>query len=220
MAVREFPEDHMRSTRAPLAMTVLAGLMFATAPALASTWTEQGDAGELPASAQITAGLGALTQVAGWLPTDSDIDMYCIRIADRNAFFAFRTCAAISEPDLWLFDQNGVGVELNDGCMFGQTNLSSPFVPVNGLYYLAISLSDRDARTNANLNIWNPPFVSAPRAPDGPGAPGAVLAWGGSPFPLGPVNYTIQLGGATFCDIPVPAAPATWGHVKTRFVEP
>lgn len=209
----------MRSIRAPLATLLLAGWLLAPA-AFAAPWTEQGDAGDLPNTAQITAGTGVLTQLNGWLTTDSDIDMYCFRITDRTAFFAFRTCSAISEPDLWLFDQNGVGTQLNDGCMFGQTNLASGLVPANGLYYLAVSLSDRDARAAANLNIWNPPVVSAPRAPDGPGAPGAIQGWGGSPFPLGPVNYSIQIGGATFCDIPVPNDPATWGHVKSRFVDP
>jgi len=210
----------MRSTRLTPAFVLLAGWIFAPALAPAASWNEQGDAGDLPGTCQITAGTGALTQLTGSLPTDADVDMYCFRITDRGSFFAFRVCSGISEPDLWLFDQNGVGIELNDGCMFSQTNLSWSFVPANGLYYLAVSLSDRDARNPGGQAIWNPPSVGAPRAPDGPGAPGPLQSWGGAAFPLGPVTYSIQINGATFCDIPVPNDPATWGTVKSRFVDP
>ncbi|HEX7879858.1 MAG TPA: hypothetical protein VF720_10635, partial [Candidatus Eisenbacteria bacterium] len=208
------------STRATPAILLLAGWILTPALATAASWSEQGDAGDLPATAQITAGAGGLTQITGSLPSDADIDMYCFRVTDRASFFAFRICAGIAEPDLWLFDQNGAGIELNDGCMFSQTNLSAGFVPTNGLYYLAVSLSDRDARNAGGQIIWNSPSQSAPRAPDGPGAPGPLVSWGGSAFPLGPVTYSIQLNGATFCDIPVPAEPASWGTVKSRFVDP
>ncbi|MDZ4806608.1 MAG: hypothetical protein SGI90_17280 [Candidatus Eisenbacteria bacterium] len=187
----------------------------------AATWTEQsGDAGPLPINAQPTVGNGALTQIQGAFLSDFDIDMYCIRIDNRAAFFANLACLSFSNPDLWLFDASGNGIQLNDACQFGQTNLTAALTPSNGLYYLAVSTSDQDAVNNLNQPIWNSPSVSGARAPDGPGAPGPISSWAGVPFHQGSNSYTINLGGTTFCEIALPVAPATWGAVKARFVEP
>jgi hypothetical protein len=190
-------------------------------PTIAATWTEQfGDAGPMPVNSQTTVGSGPLTQIDGAFLSEFDIDMYCIRIVDRAAFFAYRQCATISEPDLWLFDASGHGIQLNDACSGAQTNLNAALVPSNGLYYLAISASDQDALNNLNQPIWNSPFVTGPRAPDGPGAPGPIASWGGLPASPSPGSYTIFLGGSTFCESPLPVTTATWGAVKSRYVEP
>ena len=193
----------------------------AAGPTAAATWTEQfGDAGPMPINSQTTVGNGPLTEIQGAFLREYDIDMYCILIDDRAAFFAYRLCAGISEPDLWLFDASGIGIQLNDACSLGQTNLNAALVPSNGLYYLAISASNQDALDNLNQPIWNSPSVTGPRAPDGPGAPGPIASWGGVPFSPSPGSYTILLGGSTFCESPVPAATTTWGAVKSRHVEP
>ncbi len=197
-----------------LPLLLLLAVSLPVRPADAATWTEFGDAGPSLVTSNTTVGNGFLTEIQGTFLSTFDIDMYCFRIVDRASFSASRLCASISEPDLYLFDSNGNGVSLWDGCSAGIVQVSGLFVPTNGIYYLAIAASDQDARNAVNQLIWNSPSVSAERAPDGPGAPGPLNNWAGSnPGPV-PANYTINLTGAAFCDSPVPVEKRTWSGVK------
>src|SRR5438477_4354543 len=113
-------------------------LLTATA-ARAATWTEIGDAGNLPASAQVTSGSGTLTSIQGTFLGNTDEDVYCIHVTDTNNFRAWLNCAAFADDDIWLFDVNGVGVSMDDGCQGGQTEVGLPLpIPV-GTYFLAVS---------------------------------------------------------------------------------
>lgn len=191
-------------------------LLLASSSAEAATWTEIGDAGNLPSGAQSTAGTGALTSIQGHLDNNLDQDMYCIRVTDPVNFRAFLNCVAISDNDLWLFDAAGLGVAHNDACSGGQTNVGAPLVTTAGLYYLAVSPSGDDALNGASP-IWNPPFVSGQRSPDGPGAPGPISGWSNAGVVSNFNNYTIQLTGAAFCDPATPAMPFSWGRVKSHY---
>jgi len=198
-----------------LAMLALA--MLAAAPAAAQTWNESGDAGSLVPAAQATYGHGALTTINGTLATDADVDLYCIRITDPAVFYARRLCAVNADPDLWLFDVAGNGVTQYDLCQGGYVKITGFFVPSPGIYYLAISGEGADAQNPVAANLWlstNP--GSSERPPDGPGAPGPLAGWGGTPV-VYTIPYSIQLNGAAFCDAPVPSAPGTWGTVKAFY---
>jgi hypothetical protein len=191
-------------------------LLIASSPAAAATWTEVGDAGNLPSSAQSTAGTGALTQIQGHLDNNLDQDVYCIRIPDAQNFSAQIICTSFADNDVWLFNAAANGVALNDACAFSQTIVGTPLVPSAGLYYLAVSPSGDDAM-NGTLPIWNPPSASGQRAPDGPGAPGPISGWSNAGTVSNNNNYTILINGGEFCDPATAVFPLSWGRVKTFY---
>ena len=196
---------------APVFACVLAAL-----PAAANTWSEMGDAGELPGSAQMTFGSGPLMTITGRLFIDSDVDMYCISITDEPGFTArYNPCSSHADPDMWLFSANGNGVTHADFCQGGSVTLTSQFVTTPGYYYLAVSGTNADA-LRTSLPIWQSTnAILAERSPDGTGAPGPITAWGGARV-VSTASYTILLTGAEFCDLPVPNDATTWGGVKAR----
>ena len=110
-------------------------LMCFVGPASAYIWTEAGDAGELPGTAQGTFGTGPLTEITGDLEFDIvtgiyGVDLYRIRITDASLFVALTSdgAANVSDPVLWLFDDGGHGVYMNDDT--APANLQSTLPPV------------------------------------------------------------------------------------------
>jgi len=198
-------------------LIVAAALALVPSFAAAAAWTEIGDAGDSIAGAQTTAGNGPLTSIQGQLLTDTDQDVYCIRVTDPAQFNASLSCVTFSNNDLWLFDASGLGVSHHDGCQGGQTNVGTPLVTTAGVYYLAISPSGADALNPSSSPIWAPAAQGTQRAPDGPGAPGPLAGWGGAGVVSNFNNYTVQISGAAFCDPATPVARSTWGRTKTLY---
>jgi len=197
--------------RVPAISIGLIALITAHTTALAATWNETGDAGDTLFTAQTTVGVGPLTQINGTLPTDSDLDVYLIRITNEANFLAYRNGALTqADPDLWLFDLSGNGVTFNNTTAFGQTGLTSANVTANGLYYLGISNGGAVA-ASAGGAIWNTgaggPFVGE-RAPDGPGAASPFTGWSSTGVNNSTFNYTITLQGADFATVPEPSSLA------------
>ena len=208
--------DSLRSIRA----AVLCGLCLAlSAPTSvdAQIWTETGDAGDLVGTAQATGGVGALQQIFGSFAGPDDADMYCVRIDDPLAFQAGIQCLAMVDPDIWLFDGSALGRTHHDTCSGGQTAITGAFVPVAGTYYLAVAYGGRQAQSPAGAIWLTQVFATTERAPDGPGAPGPLVAWAGFAAPTSLVNYQINLQGASFCDVPVTIDRETWGLVKSTY---
>ena len=119
------------------AVAVIAGA------AAADTWTEIGDAGQLPGSEQIIGGTGALTQIIGNISSNVDVDLFRIYISDPAAFSASSTGGASFNTNMALFDASGMGV-IGDDDAYGtdQSALSSGsiFSPTSpGEYLLAIT---------------------------------------------------------------------------------
>jgi hypothetical protein len=89
------------------------------ASAGAQTWDETanggGDAGDLPATAQVVSGSPSdpLTAITGEISSSTDVDMFQILICDPAAFKAWTT-GALSDTQLWLFDANGNALWHND----------------------------------------------------------------------------------------------------------
>jgi uncharacterized Zn-binding protein involved in type VI secretion len=177
-----------------LALTAL------TATALAQVdWTEQGDAGDLPETAQST-GNGALAQIQGNLSAD-DVDMYAIYITDPANFSASTVGGATFDTQLWLFDSDGKGVVFNDdavGTTVPQSRIDNSSGCLTdrppGIYYLAISRYDRDATGCERGLIWLSTPFRAVRCPDGAERASRVAGWSGSTGAGG--AYTIFLTGA------------------------
>jgi hypothetical protein len=150
------------------------------------------DAGALP-SGQITVGNGALSTIGGTITNpDTDVDMYCIRIADPATF-----SATVSEtnqsrsPQLWLFDAAGVGVaHATDASAPYNVVMNGSLVPGPGIYFIAISRRGASPSDAGGVAIF-PPIANGQTGPD-PSA-GPVTMWGsGSGLP-GP--YAIALTG-------------------------
>jgi hypothetical protein len=165
-------------------------------------WTEVGDAGDLPGTAQIVSGSGPLDTIFGVM--NFDADMYQIYISDPAGFSAY---AIGVDPQLFLFDQSGMGVYANDdGGISGLNaflpagNIYSPTTP--GKYYLAISNFNLDAYSASGLIFPSSPFNQV-FGPTGPGGGNPVSYWAGGTGVGG--EYTIELTGASYV-IPAPGA--------------
>ncbi len=164
---------------------------------------EQGDAGDLPETAQATGTdtstpLGA---IRGSLEADG-VDMYVIYISDP-ANFSATTVNAITPFDtqLWLFDADGKGVVFNDdevGSNLSRSRIDNSTGCLNGrragIYYIAVSRYNRDAVGCEERLIWNDTPFRAVRCPDGPEANSRVAGWTGTTAFSG--DYEITLTGA------------------------
>jgi hypothetical protein len=187
---------------------LLVSCILTGAALTAQTWTETGEAGNLPATAQIPAGAGALAQIDGNIDDPSepngagnDRDMYLIQIDNPAAFTATTVGGTALDTQLFLFGQGGLGVTFNDDTSTStQSAITGQFVAAAGLYYLAVSRFDRDA-TGLGDEIWADTPFTTERQPDGPGAANAIDDWNG----LGATGitgaYSIFLTGASFPDL-------------------
>jgi hypothetical protein len=166
-------------------------------------WTEVGDAGDLPNTAQVVSGTGPLLSIIGTL-SNSDVDMYQISISNPSGFSAYATTGY--DTQLFLFDQFGMGVYGNDDSIYGldaflpANNVYSPTIP--GIYYLTISEFNQDP-----YSISGSIFSGYPDAiPTGPGIGNPVSYWSGGAAGVGG-DYTITLTDTNLINIiPSPGA--------------
>lgn len=166
-------------------------------------WTEAGDAGQLPGTAQSVTGSGLLSMITGELGT-TDADMFAVFISGAFTATTVDTPGSLADTQLFLFDSDGYGVLGNDDANSGtlRSTLSGSLDP--GIYYLAISAFNRDP-----FNAHGLIFPDLPRTdlhgPDGSGGAFPVTSWSDSPRPSG--TYQINLSGVSVVPLP-PAALA------------
>jgi hypothetical protein len=177
-----------------------------------------GDAGDLPATAQLITSSDAtpcetpVQRVRGELEADG-VDMYLICITDPNSFVATTVGGTSIDTQLWLFNCDGTGVAFNDDSTGLQSTIdlsalsSNCQLPPAGTYLLAVSRYNRDAIDASGQLLWNNTPFSGVRCPDGPGASNPVAGWTGTTSAGG--TYVIQLQGAYFvstsgCETPPP----------------
>jgi hypothetical protein len=207
-----------KTTLLSSSLLVVAMLFLILSPtkADAAAWYESGDAGDSIATANMTAGTGNMHQIIGNITMVPDnVDMYCVSIPFLAGFSAHISCELTTERDLWLFDSNGYGVSLNDGCTANWTFISGTFGSGDGQYYLAISCTDDEALSSSGT-IWDPASASGQRAPDGPGAADPLIGW--STFNLMAVDpYLITIEGGEFCDDAVAVETRTWDAAKAMY---
>ena len=174
----------------------------------AQTWVETGEAGNLPATAQVPAGVGPLTQIDGNIndPAEpqgagNDRDMYLIQITNPATFTATTVGGTTLDTQLFLFHQSGLGVTFNDDTATAtESAISGTFVPAAGLYYIAVSRFDRDPVGLGN-EIWADTPFTTERAPDGVGAANPIDGWNGIVSTGITGSYSIFLTGAAFADL-------------------
>lgn len=175
-----------------------------------STWFELGDAGALPADAQIVAGSGPVKHIVGSTGADR-VDMYQIMITDPLGFSAWTSespgggvGSASFDTELWLFDVDGRGVLGNDdnpgpapfhsGISVPATDGTGAAPSSPGVYYLAVS-----GFRNDPLGVAGPVFdlftFTEISGPDGPGGGVPIAGWSGG-GPSG--GYDVFVTGAAF----------------------
>lgn len=178
--------------------------------ASADVWVEVGDAGDLPATAQIPTGNNPLTAIIGTVVGPGEPDMYCIQIDDPAAFSATTVGGAVFDTQLFLFRADGSGEYTNDDDAADGLQSTLPaghaFGPQTpGLYYLAISGFNNDPLDAGGALIFPNTFPGVFDAFDGD----PVVSWSGGG---GTGDYTIFLTGANFCQVvPEPASLVIWG---------
>ncbi|UCE98835.1 MAG: hypothetical protein JSV82_06505 [Planctomycetota bacterium] len=170
-----------------------------------AVWTEIGDAGDLPGTAQVPVGSGPLTAISGTL--SSDADMYQIYISDPIAFSAYASGLSLVDPfdpQLFLFDLSGMGVYADDdsGAILDAWLLPGiAYSPTtSGIYYLAISTYNLDPFSAGGAIFSGYPAMT----PTGPGSGSPVSYWSGTTYTSG--DYLIELTGANYNYIPAPGA--------------
>ncbi|MBE7211511.1 MAG: PEP-CTERM sorting domain-containing protein [Gluconacetobacter diazotrophicus] len=195
--------------------------------ARAAAYTETGDAGDLPATAQIVTGTGGTTldSISGALTLTnnvSDGDMYEIYISSPSTFSASDTAFVAGknnfDSQIFLFSASGLGLLANDDSPSGGSQSSIPaanFSGPAGLYYLCIDGSGRYPVSSTGLIFPNQNDAAnddptTVYGPTGPGGGNAVSGYTGNSSEAG--SYVIALAGAQF----VPAAapePGTYAGV-------
>ncbi|MCX7925120.1 MAG: DVUA0089 family protein, partial [Fimbriimonadales bacterium] len=167
---------------------------FAATPPFTG-YNEQGDAGDLPETAQATPS-GALTGIRGTV-TPSDADMYAIYISNPSTFSASTRCNALFDTQLSLFDANGRGVSFNDDSPLGglASSLDGSCIPGPGLYYLVVTAFDRDPAGCNGGEIWADTPYGVIRCPDGSEPTSRISGWTGSHGVS--ATYIVELTGAT-----------------------
>ena len=183
------------------------------ASAWAQTWNEQGDAGDLPETAQST-GSGPLTAIQGTLDVN-DVDMYAIYITDPASFSASTVGATTWDTQLWLFDADGKGVVSEDdtGGLQSTIDNTNGCIPGPGLYYLAITRYNKDPLGCEGGALWS---SNDNNCPNGPESTSRVNGWTTSSGTAG--DYTINLTGAEGAtagdpdDCPPPPSGVEWNE--------
>ena len=171
----------------------------------AQAWNEgdHGDAGELPATAQVCTGFGLLSEISGTLDPLRDADAFVIRIIDPAGFSAATVGGTGFDTQLFLFDGEGAGVAANDDEVGGtslQSRVTGQFVSGPGEHILCVSRYNRDPVNAAGELIWLDSPFRAERRPDGPGEASGdiVLAGWVNSVTLPAGTYQIVLTGCEF----------------------
>ena len=203
-------------------MAVVAACLPCIGSLRAATYTETGDAGDLPTAAQVISGTAgtSLTSISGALTLTngvSDSDMFKIVINSPSTFSASTTAfipgANSFDTQIAIFTATGVGVVANDDAASGGEQSSIPTGSVKlsaGTYYLLISGSGRYATSAGGLIFPNytdgTTDPTATVGPTGAGGSGAITGYTGSSNEGG--AYTIALTGAQFFAVPEPSSLA------------
>ena len=206
-----------------LFVSVAAGAVLCAASSASAqvNFSEQGDAGDLPATAQAPGGSGVLDSISGALTDIADVDMFRVCLTAGGTFSATTagTATTVGDSMLFLFDAAGLGVYANDdsaGSLQSTLPAGNPNTPTAaGVYYLAISSFLNPPRSDAGEIFTN--FVFDPvndlsvGLPGPPGGSSPVNGWDGGGGYDG--TYSIVLTGAEPCG-PAVATPATKNDCK------
>jgi hypothetical protein len=177
--------------------------------------SEQGDAGDLRATAQ-DLGDAPVTTISGSFASAADADVYRLCLSNGSSFSA-STIGGIGpgvDSQMFLLDSEGLGVYANDDWPGSRGSLlpaNHRFSPTRGgEYFLAISEYNRDPHSNQG-EIFQDGFDRL-FYPDGVinangfGSAQPHTSWMGR-APGGPGSYVVTVTGSTSCVPPDTTAP-------------
>ena len=188
---------------------------------VAQTWDETtdggGDAGDLPGTAQVTVGTGALTTITGLSDAATeDKDLFLIKILAGGGFSANvasdRTDGmGPDDTKLYILNAAGFGIAADDdssttgGPFDAGIQVGDPLVASlpEGLYLVGITDLDY-IPTSVGGDIFP---GGGPVGPTGPGGGSAMTGWSPSGHEDA-WNYTITLTGAQYAQVPEPSCMA------------
>ncbi len=195
-------------------------LLLAGQAALAGPdWVESGDAGSILPSAQQTLGSGSINSISGNLGGASFVpdfeDMYLVRVLNPLAFSMTITGASF-DAQMFVFNVTlageAFGLLANDNTIFGSQPVLGPLasdgtgaaLKFPGVYAIAISGAGR-VPVSLNGPIFNFASPTEISGPDGPGGLNPHIGWTG----VGQTGeYTIQVTGVGFYEVPTPGSSA------------
>lgn len=212
---------HIVSPRFLMLLTLLCSTLVVTQHAAADPWTEVGDAGQLPGTAQVTVGVGALTAIRGMLPTDTsfpptappDIDLFRIFIDDPANFSATTVDPETEfiDTQLYLFRADGTGVVANSDTSATESRSTIPAGTLSiatappGEYLIGIALFESRPLNSTGDFLFPDLLLEPPGAVVPPDLPDDPLAdWQAFPLFEPFTNYQINLTGASFAAAPPP----------------
>ena len=193
----------MLRRRPPLLLLASAvGLLWAMVPAASAqepgvVIAESGDAGSVPATAQVIS--TPVDQIIGSLDTLDQEDLYQLCLAGGSTFSATTAGSQISDTQLFLFDAAGRGVFANDDNAEGlQSTLPAgiSLTPTQGgIYYLGVSSFDADPLSAAGPIFEGEVLLDGVRywVPASPGGDEPVSDW--TFFGTYTGGYQVQLTG-------------------------
>ena len=222
----------MNATPVRTIAAVLLALGMATPGAHAQTWTKTGTPGNLPATAQVTQGVGALQEITGaftFTTTGSERttvnvsnpDLFEISITGSTPFSAttIGQPSSLFNPQLFLFNASGAGVYYNDDAtQFTTGALINPTASLTpGLYFLGIATygvvprSGNGAAFDMFSNSVDDTTITdfTGLRTQKPGVTGPLTNWFLSGADVETGSYGIALTGASFAAAPVPEASTT-----------
>ena len=197
----------------------IALLVWAGEPAVAATISEIGDAGDLPGTAQSSAGsqpFGTpLDSITGTIASAFDQDMFELFINDPANFSASTNnsgtnLSADNDTLLHLFDANGLGLLANDDDEFDPSTTLKSNIPAGsftgptGIYFVAVSIFFNTPQSAGGEIFGGLIRPDGTFGPFGPGGSLPVISWALDPIPPQTGPYRIDLTGATF--VPEPSA--------------
>jgi hypothetical protein len=186
-------------------------LLLLASSAMAATYSELGDAGELPGTAQIIlSGVDLLTDIYGSV-RNNNADLFQIFLMAGTPFSARTTQPGLLnafDTSLFLFTLSGNGIVANDddAASGGDHSLIRYTPPVTGYYLIAIAGSGYEPVSAGGFIFPQVNFTSIQpydiRGPTGPGGTSPVSGWSGS-YLAGGGAYDIAIEGAF--TVPEPA---------------
>jgi hypothetical protein len=166
--------------------------------------TQHGDSGETRATAAVALGSGALPGIVGsYLGSDQDTDLFAIQICDPASFKASCTTWAGFDTMMWLFREDGTGVECDDDTSAGtESAITNAHVTAPGRYYIAVSPFQREPRgATTQGTMWS--SYAQNQVPNGPAAAESLGDWILTQTETGNTGfYTIAFNGVCYIDHP------------------
>jgi hypothetical protein len=194
----------------------------------AASWTEVGDAGQLPTSAQVVTGTGVLDAIYGsFVSGKADVDLYKVKVPSGSGAPVFSVSITVPvsgsgpDPELFLFDENGYGIAASwfPGTYSTHlTNGSGFILPESNFFYIAVAyalivpygIEDQYNSEQPIFPAWNNCGYCV-IGPTGAGGDSPVVSWGGS-YSGYSSQYTISMTGVEFIsNVPIPSALYLFG---------